>query len=114
MIAFYLDAHIPRAIALGLRMRGIDVLTAQEDGAAMFSDAELLDRATTLGRVLFTFDDDLLAEAAKRQRLGQPFSGVVYAHPLRVTIGQCIHDLELVAKAGEPEDLRNQVLFLPL
>jgi len=114
VIAFYLDAHIPRAIALGLRMRGIDVLTAQEDGAAMFSDAELLDRATTLGRVLFTFDDDLLAEAAKRQRLGQPFSGVVYAHPLRVTIGQCIHDLELVAKAGEPEDLRNQVLFLPL
>ena len=114
MIAFYLDAHIPRGIALGLRMRGIDVLTAQEDGAAMFSDAELLDRATTLGRVLFTFDDDLLAEAAKRQRLGQPFSGVVYAHPLRVTIGQCIHDLELVAKAGEPEDLRNQVLFLPL
>ena len=114
MIAFYLDAHIPRAIALGLRMRGIDVLTAQEDGAAMFSDAELLDRATTLGRVLFTFDDDLLAEAAKRQRLGQLFSGVVYAHPLRVTIGQCIHDLELVAKAGEPEDLRNQVLFLPL
>ena len=114
MIAFYLDAHIPRAIALGLRMRGIDVLTAQEDGAAMFSDAELLDRATTLGRVLFTFDDDLLAEAAKRQRLGQPFSGVVYAHPLRVTIGQCIHDLELVAKAGEPEDLRSQVLFLPL
>ena len=114
MIAFYLDAHIPRAIALGLRMRGIDVLTAQEDGAAMFSDAKLLDRATTLGRVLFTFDDDLLAEAAKRQRLGQPFSGVVYAHPLRVTIGQCIHDLELVAKAGEPEDLRNQVLFLPL
>jgi len=114
VIAFYLDAHIPRAIALGLRMRGIDVLTAQEDGAAMFSDAELLDRATTLGRVLFTFDGDLLAEAAKKQRLGQPFSGVVYAHPLRVTIGQCIHDLELVAKAGEPEDLRNQVLFLPL
>lgn len=114
MIAFYLDAHVPRAIALGLRMRGIDVLTAQEDGAAMFSDVELLDRATHLGRVLFTFDDDLLAEAAKRQRLGQHFSGVVYAHPLRGTIGQCVHDLELVAKAGEPEDLRNQVLFLPL
>lgn len=114
MITFYLDAQVPRAIALGLRLRGIDVLTAQEDGAAMFSDVELLDRATQLGRILFTFDDDLLAEAAKRQRVGQPFSGVVYAHPLRVTIGQCVQDLELMAKAGEPEDLRNQVLFLPL
>ncbi len=114
MISFYVDAHIPRAIALGLRMRNVDVVTAQEDGAATFSDAELMDRAAQLSRAIFTFDDDLLAEAALRQQLGTPFSGVVYAHPLRVTIGQCVHDLELVAKAGEPEDLRNRVLFLPL
>ena len=114
MIAFYLDAHVPRAIALGLQMRGVDMLTAQKDGAAMCSDPELLDRATSLGRVLFTLDDDLLAEAARRQREGGSFSGLIYAHPLRVTIGQCVHDLELVAKAGEPEDLRDQVLFLPL
>jgi len=109
-----MDAHIPRVVTVGLRMRSVDVLTAQEDGADRLSDPKLLDRATQLNRVLFTFDDDLLVEAVNRQRENRPFSGVVYAHPLRISIGQCIQNLELIAKTGEPEDLRNRVEFLPL
>jgi len=113
-LSLYMDAHVPRAITLGLRMRTVDVLTAQEDGAEAFSDSELLDRATQLKRVLFTFDDDLLVEAARRQEEGRSFSGVIYAHPLRITLGQCIRDLEVIAKAGDAEDLRDRVEFLPL
>lgn len=113
-ISFYMDAHIPRVVTVGLRMRSVDVLTAQEDGADRLSDPKLLDRATQLNRVLFTFDDDLLVEAVNRQRENRPFSGVVYAHPLRISIGQCIQNLELIAKTGEPEDLRNRVEFLPI
>ena len=41
-IAFYMDEHIPKAVTLGLRMRGIDVLTAQEDGKEGNSDPELI------------------------------------------------------------------------
>ena|GEM_PF-3737316 len=37
-ISFYMDAHIPRVVAVGLRMRSVDVLTAQEDGADRLSD----------------------------------------------------------------------------
>jgi hypothetical protein len=113
-VALYMDAHIPRVITLGLRMRTVDVLTAQEDGAETLSDPELLDRAARLGRVVFTFDDDLLVEATKRQRAHQRLAGVIYAHPLQISIGQCIRDLELIAKAGEPEDLRDLVQYLPL
>lgn len=79
-IAFYMDQHIPRAITSGLRMRGVGILTTQEDDTARFSDPTLLDRATELGRVLFTFDDDLLSEATQRQRLNKQFSGVIYIH----------------------------------
>jgi len=43
-----------------------------------------------------------------------PFSGVIYASPLHVSIGTCIQNLEIIAKAGEPEDLANKVEFLPL
>ena len=111
---FYMDAHIPRAITLGLRMRKVDVVTAQENGADTLPDAELLDQAAHLNRVLLTFDDDLLVEAVKRQREHRSFSGVIYAHPLRISIGQCIQDLELIAKAGEPEDCENNVVYLPL
>lgn len=95
-------------------MRQVDVRTAQEDEAAELSDAALLDRATVLGRALVTFDDDLLAECAARQRQGTAFSGLIFGHPLRVSIGQCIRDLEVIATTGEPEDMRNRVEFLPL
>ena len=108
-----MDHHVPRAITNGLRLRGVDVLTAHEDGASELRDPALLDRASELGRVLFTQDDDLLAEATHRQQRGQLFGGVIYAHQLRISIGDCIRDLELVAKAGEPADVAGRTLFLP-
>lgn len=74
----------------------------------------LLDRSIELGRVLFTQDDDLLAEATKRQREGLPFGGVVYGHQLHVPIGVCVRDLEIIAKAGEPGEFKNRVEYLPL
>lgn len=40
--------------------------------------------------------------------------GVVYAHQLRVSIGACIHDLELIAQVSEPGELAGSVQFLPL
>jgi len=113
-ISLYMDHHIPKAITVGLRLRDVDVLTAHEDHADQLDDNLLLKRAHELRRALFTQDDDLLEEAANCQREGVDFSGVIYGHQLRVTIGICIHDLEIIAKGGEPKDLENQVLFLPL
>ena len=113
-ISLYMDHHVPRAITIELRLRGVNVMTAYEDGASKFSDSKLLDRATELNRIFFTQDDDLLAEATKRQREGVAFSGVIYAHQLRVSIGRCVRDLELIAKAGEPEEFLNRIEFLPL
>jgi len=65
-LQLYMDHHVPRAITVGLRQRGVDVLTAFEDGAHELLDPDLLDRAGVLGRVLFIRDDDLLAEATRR------------------------------------------------
>jgi predicted nuclease of predicted toxin-antitoxin system len=113
-VALYMDVHVPGAITIGLRLRGVDVLTAQEDGTRRLPDQELLDRATALGRVLFTRDEDLLREAAERQQGGTTFAGVIYAHQLRVTIGQRIRDLELIARVGEPEEFAHRVEYLPL
>lgn len=113
-VALYMDVHVRRAVTNGLRMRGVDVITAQEDGTAIWPDDRLLDRASELERVLFSQDDDLLAEAELRQREGRAFAGVIYAHQLAITIGQCVRDLELITKAAEPEDLANRVEFLPL
>jgi hypothetical protein len=109
-----MDHHAPRAITNGLRLRGIDVLTAYEDQAHTLADPVLLDRVTALGRVLFTQDVDLLAEAQQRQQSNVPFSGVIYAHQRNVSIGQCIRDLELIALLGAETDVNNRVVYLPL
>jgi hypothetical protein len=109
-----MDHNVPRAITAGLRARNIDVLTSYEDGTDVLEDPELLDRAGVLQRVLFSRDDDLLAEAKRRQRENLAFPSVIYAHQMRVSIGACIRDLEIIAQAGEAEDLIGQVLFLPL
>ena len=113
-VTLYMDHNIPKAITVGLRLRDVDVITAREDGTDQLDDDLLLQRAHELNRALFTQDDDLLEEAAKCQREGIPFSGVIYGHQLRVAIGICVQDLEIIAKNGEPKDLENQVIFLPL
>jgi len=59
-------------------------------------------------------DEDLLAEATRRQRAGIPFSGVFYAHQLGITIGRFINDLEMLSVGGEREDYLNRVEYLPL
>jgi hypothetical protein len=53
-VALYMDVHVRRAVTYALRLRSIDVLMAQEDGAAELDDDRLLQRATELGRVLFS------------------------------------------------------------
>ncbi len=109
-----MDVHVRRPVTLGLRIRGVDVLTAQEDGTARLPDDKLLDRAELLGRTLFTQDDDLLSEAAQRQRNQIPFAGLFYFHQQNITVRQTIDDLELLAKACDPRELANRVVFLPL
>jgi predicted nuclease of predicted toxin-antitoxin system len=109
-----MDVHVPAPITRALLRLGVDVKTAQEDGTTELPDDELLNRATALNCALFTRDEDLLAEANLRQTAGQFFAGVIYAHQLRVTIGRCISDLEIIAKVGEPADLHNGVEHLPL
>jgi predicted nuclease of predicted toxin-antitoxin system len=114
LISLYLDEHVARAVTEGLRLRGIDVLTVQEDGRRGASDAAVLDRATEVGRPLFTQDEDLLIEASRRIARGTDFAGVIYAHQLRVTIGDCVRNLVLLATAARPDELRNRVEYLPL
>jgi hypothetical protein len=109
-----MDHQVRREVTEGLRLRGVDVVTAAEDGTNRLLDPALLDRAAVVGRILFTQDEDFLIEAARRQQEGESFVGVVYGHQQRVTIGQCVSDLEFLCLAGEPADFADKVVYLPL
>lgn len=109
-----MDENVHGAITNGLRLRNIDVLTVQEDDRSGISDPEVLNRATELQRVLFSQDDDLLAEAKSRQTRSIRFPGLVFARQSRVSIGTCIRDLEIIVQLARPDELENWVQFLPL
>ena len=112
-VPFYMDVHVPQAITHQLRRRGVEVLTAQEDGAEETEDADLLVRAGALGRVLFTQDIRFRVRVESWQAGGRPFAGLIYAHQFN-SIGTLVRDLELIAQATEPGDWQNQIAHLPL
>ncbi len=112
-IALYMDVHVPRAITEQLRRRGIDVLTAFDDGTQQLPDDRLLVRVTELKRVLFTQDIRFRVLAETWQTEGKNFSGLIFGHQLGGTIGQFVKDLELIAKASEPDEWVNSVEYIP-
>lgn len=99
-IKFYMDEHVPTTVTRGLRMRGIDVLTAQETGLLAASDEAHLALATDQGRVLLTQDADFL----RLHAAGIAHTGIVYAHQ-QTQIGAIVtqlhyHTLERKLLAG--------------
>lgn len=111
--ALYMDVHVPAAISEQLRRRGVDVLTAIEDGRAQAPDDELLARAHELGRVVFTQDIGFLVLAEQWQRQGRPFHGLLFGHQQRGTIGQYVSNLELIAIASDQDDWIGVIDRLP-
>jgi Domain of unknown function (DUF5615) len=91
-----MDVHVPGPIAQQLRRRGVDLLTAQEDGHDIVSDDRLLERATTLGRIVFTQDVMFRVLAEEWQWKGREFCGLLFGPQLGASIGQYVEDLELV------------------
>src|SRR2546423_7320718 len=112
-VALYMDVHVRRAVTEQLRHRGVDVLTAVEDGRRRLPDDQLLERARTLNRVLVTQDIRFRVLAEDWQRQGRPFAGLVYGHQ-QLSVGQMVLDLELIAKATAPADWASRVEHLPL
>ncbi len=112
-LALYMDVHVPQSITDQLRRRGVDVLTAIEDDSAELADEALLERASSLERVLFTQDIRFKALAENWQRHQRPFAGLIFGHQLGGTIGQFVKDLELIALASESDEWLNVVEYLP-
>ena len=112
MIAFYFDENANGAIVEGLRGRGIDILTVLEDGHEGASDPVVMDRATALKRVLFSYDEDMLIIAKQRQQAGVPFSGLIRARQQRTPVGVIVEELEIIAHCATLEEYYNRVEYI--
>ncbi len=106
-IKYYTDEHVSNAVVMGLRRRGVNVLTVPEAGTLGASDEEHLKRAREEGRVIFTQDDDFLRLAAA----GSDHAGIVYTSQEN-TIGEIIAGLMLVHRVLDDEEMRGHVEYL--
>jgi hypothetical protein len=113
-VGLYVDVHVPRPVVLQLRSRGVDVLAATEQEVSELPDDQLLALATAQKRVMVTQDIRFRVLAENWQRIGKSFAGLIFAHQRYVSFGQMVLDLELIAKATDPDYWKNRVEQLPL
>ena len=102
-----MDEHVPKAVAEGLRRRGVDVITVQELGLQAAEDARHLERAAQDGRVVFTQDADFL----RLHAFGLPHRGIVYAHQ-QTLAPHILRSLMLLHDVLSPDDMVRHVEFL--
>jgi predicted nuclease of predicted toxin-antitoxin system len=74
----FVDENIGADVVEGLRARHFDVRTAAEEGLIGRPDAEVLDRATSQGRVVITHD---LGFGRSAVTAGAAFVGIIYLRP---------------------------------
>jgi predicted nuclease of predicted toxin-antitoxin system len=116
MLRLLTDEDVHGDIVRGLlrRQPALDLIRVQDVGLIQTPDNIILDWAAQQGRVVVSVDKKTLAvDVWERVVRGLPMSGVVILRTL-LTIGQAINELELVALGGNPDDLRNQVIYLPM
>jgi predicted nuclease of predicted toxin-antitoxin system len=109
-LRFYFDQHMHGGVATGLRLHGVDVLTAQEAGRCSQPDVDQLAFAGAQERVLVTHDTDYLALVAS----GVDHAGIAWADATKYTnlVGPLIQALLLLHGVLEREDMKNRVEYL--
>jgi predicted nuclease of predicted toxin-antitoxin system len=112
-LPYCFDQHVPGPARDGLRLHGVDVLTTEEDAAKRTPDESLFERATRLGRVMVTNDEDFLVIASNWLAEGRHFSGLVRLRDQYIPYGKLIEDLLLIAEAYEPHEMDDRIEYLP-
>jgi hypothetical protein len=103
-----MDQHFPGPVTQGLRLRGIDVLTAQEAGRCGLPDQDQLAFGTREERVMVTFDSDFLA----LHQSGPSHAGIAWCPQQKYGIGMLVQLLELLHGIAGRDQMRNHVEYL--
>lgn len=109
-IKFYFDESVELAVSEQLAAGGLEVVSAHSLEALGDSDPTHLHRATEMGYVLCTYDNDFL-------RLIQEVTehaGIVFAHQQKASIGGWVREIRALHARMEAEDVAGQVIFLSM
>jgi len=107
----YTDENVDVRVVEGLRRRGVDAMSHDEDTVGISDEAHLA-HAGRLKAVLFTHDPDFVAIAAEANRRKNNHYGIIFVAMHRLGVGECIRRLALYAEVVTAEEMINRVEFL--
>ena len=111
MIRLFFDEDVPEAVAVGLRLRGYDVVTTRQAGRRGLTDAQQLDYAHSQGILLFSHNAaDYTKLHVEYVRKGREHSGILLARQLPV--GFIVTAMLKFLSSSKAKDIRNQVVWL--
>jgi predicted nuclease of predicted toxin-antitoxin system len=115
MLRLVSDEDVHDDIIRGLRRREpeLDIVWVMDVGLGHTPDPDILAWAAGHERILVTGDLNSMAGFAwARVRSGQPMPGVLVLLE-NIGAGRVIDDIVLVALCHPPEEIKDQVLFIP-
>lgn len=92
----------------------LDYIIVQESDLERSSDPALLAWAADHQRVILTHDINTVTNYAnERLRSGEPMAGVIVV-PEDMAIGTAVEELAILIACSEPEEIENQVKYIPI
>jgi hypothetical protein len=116
MLRLVSDEDVHGSIVRGLwrRAPNLDLVQVQDVGLARTPDPQILEWAAQEGRVVITEDvNTMVGFAWERVKTGLPMPGVLVVRETG-RIGRAIDDILLVAECCTPDEVKDQVWYLPL
>jgi hypothetical protein len=113
-ILVYVDADASEAaVVVGLRNRGIDVVTAIEVGMELATDDEHLDYATAEGRSIYSLNvRDFGRIHTERMIAAINHAGIIVIPRQRYSIGEKIRRLKTLISSNTAQGMCNRIEYL--
>lgn len=113
-IQLYLDEDTMDAdLVHALRIRGVDLSTALEQGMIQRDDRDHLELATSQGRVLYSFNvGDFQRLHTKNLRAARHHAGIILAQQQRYNIGEQMRRLLRIIASLSAEEMIDSLVFL--
>lgn len=106
-LRIYADESVNVAVPEGLKRRGIIALSARDLDKLGLTDEEQLETAILNRAVIFTHDADFLRIASRKNHFG-----IIYVPQRKLSVGECVRKLKVMAETLCQEEMCNKVVFL--
>jgi hypothetical protein len=114
VLALYFDEDSTwRSLVEGLRLRGLDIVTAAEAGLLGLADDAQLSFAAQEQRTLWTFNiKDFYGLHGQWLAAGKRHSGIILVQQQKFGLGEMIRRTVLLARALESAEMQSRCEFL--